>query len=53
MISANTGHMTLAGGERRGPVRNFLWQSDEIWGESFVHEQRRGRSRPPGQRSRR
>jgi hypothetical protein len=28
MISANTGHMTLAEAERRGPVRNFFWQSD-------------------------
>ena len=30
MISANTGHLRLAGAGRRGPVRNFFWPSDAV-----------------------
>ncbi len=51
MISANTGHMTLAGAERRGSRENVLLAECRIRSESFVYELPRGRSRPPGQGS--
>src|SRR6266700_569239 len=51
MISANTGHLTLAGAERRGSRENVLLAECRIRSESFVYELPRGRSRPPGQGS--
>jgi len=50
MISANTGHMTLAGPARREVPEKFLLAERWIRGESFVYDLTRGRSRPAGTR---
>jgi hypothetical protein len=51
MISANTGHMTLAGAEWRRSREKSLLAERWIRSVSFVYDLTYGRTRPPGQRS--